>query len=109
MLFQGFPSTYNMDIFNYFNPKVQFKDTESVIKSQLINFLTHLKSFKLSKTLFSAFKKIETKVKTNNNTFYSNIKVETVVNESDIDDLFKAIYTYIKYTQISRKRFRLDQ
>ena len=96
MLFQGFPSTYNIEILNSFKPELQLKVTESVIKRfLLIYFLTHLKGFKLAITLFLAFKKIETEVKANNNTFFSNIKVETIINESDIDDVFKSIYAKI--------------
>ena len=33
MLFQGFPSTYNIEILNSFKPELQLKVTESVIKS----------------------------------------------------------------------------
>ena len=57
--------------------------------------MTRLKGFKLAITLFLEFKKIETEVKTNDNTFFSNTKVETVINESDINDAFKSIYTKI--------------
>ena len=32
MFFQGFPSTYNIEILNSFNPELQLKDTESLIR-----------------------------------------------------------------------------
>ena len=34
--FKGRVSTYNVEIFYSLNPELQFKDTESVIKSKLI-------------------------------------------------------------------------
>ena len=34
--FKGYASTYNVKILNSFRPELQFKDTESVIKSKLI-------------------------------------------------------------------------
>ena len=39
--FKGYGSTYNVEILNYFNPDLQLKDTESTIKSKLIELLTH--------------------------------------------------------------------
>ena len=39
-------------------------------------------------TLFSVFKKIESEYKLNDDTFYSHSKVETIIKESDIDDVF---------------------
>ena len=39
---KGFASTYNVDILNSFNPELQLKDTESAIKSKLIELLTQL-------------------------------------------------------------------
>ena len=41
--FKGFASTYSVEILNYFNPELQLKDTESAIKSKLIELLTQLK------------------------------------------------------------------
>ena len=38
------------------------------------------------------FKKIENDDKTKCSIFYSNSKAETVINESDIDDVFESIY-----------------
>ena len=41
------------------------------------------------------FKKIENDDATKCTTFYSNSKAQTIVNESDIDDVFESIYTTI--------------
>ena len=46
-------------------------------------------------TLVLVFKKIESENKTKYETFYSNSKAEIMINESDIDNLFKSIYTTI--------------
>ena len=40
--FKGFASTYNVEILNSFHPELQFEDTESAIKSKLIELLTQL-------------------------------------------------------------------
>ena len=40
--FKGYASTYNIEILNSFNPELQLKDTESAIKSKLIELLTQL-------------------------------------------------------------------
>ena len=40
ILFKGFASTYNVRILNSFNSQLQLKDTESTIKSELIELLT---------------------------------------------------------------------
>ena len=68
--FKGFASTYNVEILNSFNPELQLKDTEPAIKSKLIELLTQLKSFKLVKTLFIVFRKIERQEKTKYGSFY---------------------------------------
>ena len=41
------------------------------------------------------FEKIESDDKTKYDTFYSHLKAETIINESDIDDVFKSIYTTV--------------
>ena len=41
------------------------------------------------------FKYIKSDDKTKCETFYSNSKVEIIINESDIDDVFTSIYTTI--------------
>ena len=40
-------------------------------------------------------KKIENEDKTNYGALYSHSKAETIINESDIDDVFESIYTII--------------
>ena len=68
--FKAFANTYNVEILNSFNPELQLKDTEPAIKSKLIELLTQLKSFKLVKTLFIVFRKIERQEKTKYGSFY---------------------------------------
>ena len=46
-------------------------------------------------TLVLEFKKIESDDKIKFNTFCLNSKTETVINESDMDDVFESIYTTI--------------
>ena len=53
-------------------------------------------------------KKIESDNETKNNIFHSNSKAETIVNESDTDNVFESPYIKIKHPNISWKRFRLD-
>ena len=67
MLSKGFSSTYNVEILNSFNPELQLKDTESEVKSKLIELLTQL--------IVLVFKKIESEDKTNFDNFYSSSKV----------------------------------
>ena len=44
-------------------------------------------------TLVLVFKKIESDDKRKYDTFYSNSKPEIIMNQNDIDDLLKSIYT----------------
>ena len=46
-------------------------------------------------TLFLMFKKIESEDRIKYDTFYSHSKAEAIINESDIDDVFKPIYTTV--------------
>ena len=46
-------------------------------------------------TLVLVFKKIESEDKTKYENFCSSSKAEIVINESDIDDVFRSIYTTI--------------
>ena len=56
-------------------------------------------------TLVLEFKKIENDDKTNYSSFYSNPKEETVVNESDIDDVFESVYiTVISKIPVSLRK-----
>ena len=57
--------------------------------------LTELRGYKLMTTLVLVFKQIESDDKTKYDTFCSHSKVETVINESDIDDKFESIYATI--------------
>ena len=57
--------------------------------------MTQLKSFKFVTKLVLVFKKIESKDKTKYDNFFSSSKAEVIINESDIDDVLKSIYTTI--------------
>ena len=46
-------------------------------------------------TLVLVLQKIESKDKTKYDNFYSNSKAEIIINESDIENVFKSIYTTI--------------
>ena len=80
---------------NYLNPELQLKDTESIIKNELVDLLTELKGFKFLTTLVLEFRKIQSDDKTQYSTFYSHSKSETIVNESDIDDVLESVYTTV--------------
>ena len=68
--FKGFASTHNVEFLNSFNPELQLNNTQSAIKSKLIDLLTQLKGFKFVTTLVLMFKKIESENKTRHDTFY---------------------------------------
>ena len=108
--FKGYASSYNVEVLKFFNSELQLKDTESATKNKLIDSMTDLKDFKFVATLVLEFKKIESDDKTKYDTFYLNSKVETVLNESDNNDLFQLIYTTIisKIQKIFRKRGKQD-
>ena len=93
--FKGYANTYNDEILNSFNPELQLKDTESTVKSKLIELLTQLKSFKFVTALVLVFENIESEDKTRYENFYSSSKGEIIMNESDIDSVFQSIYTTI--------------
>ena len=86
----GYVSTGNVDILNSLNSELQLKNTESVIKNKLKDLLS-----KFVTALVMEFKKIESDDATKYNTFYSNSKAETIINESDIDNVFESIYCKI--------------
>ena len=92
---KGYANSYNVEILKSLNPELQLKDTEPVIKSKLIDLLTELKGFKFVATLVLELKKIQSDDKTKYDTFYSNSKAETIVNESEIDDVFELTYNTI--------------
>ena len=59
--------------------------------------MAQLRGFKLVKTLYLVFKKIEIKDKTKYDNFYSSSEseAEIIINKSDIKNVFKSIYTTI--------------
>ena len=57
--------------------------------------MSELRGFKFVTTLVLVLKKTESEDKTKYDLFYSHSKVETVIGESDIDDVFESIYTII--------------
>ena len=61
--FKGYASTYSVEILNSSNPELQLKDTETAIKSKLIELLSQLRGFKFVTTLVLVFTKIESKDK----------------------------------------------
>ena len=50
--FKGYGSYYHVDVLNTFNPELEPKDTQSAIKSKLIELLTQIKSFKFVAAFF---------------------------------------------------------
>ena len=90
--FKGCASSYNNEILNFFNRGIQLKDTESKIKNKLIKILTELRGFKFVTTLALRLKKRESDDKTKHDIFYSHLKRETIINESNIDDVFESTY-----------------
>ena len=89
--FKGYANSYTANILDSFNPELQIKDTESAIKSELIDLLIQLKVFKFMTILLLELKKIGSDDKTKYDKFYSHSKAETVTNEGGIDDVFESI------------------
>ena len=54
--------------------------------------LPELRGFKFVTTLILVFQKIESGDKKKFDNFYSSSKVEIIVNERDIENVFKSIY-----------------
>ena len=71
-----------VEILDSFNPELQLKDTESAIKSRLIELLTQLKGFKFVTTLVLVFKKKESEDGIKYDNFYSSSKAEMIINKS---------------------------
>ena len=80
---------------NSFNPELELKDTESAIKSKLIEVCSEIRGFRFETELVLMFKKIESKDETKYENFYSSSKVEIIINESDTENVLKSIYTTI--------------
>ena len=90
--FKDYASTYNVEILNSLNSKIQLQDTEYTTKSKLIDLLSELTGFKLVTTLVLLFKKIASEDKTKHDNFYSSSKAEIIINESGIDDVSESVY-----------------
>ena len=88
-------STCNVEISNSFKPELQIRDTDSAIENKPIKLLSGLKGFQLVTTLVLELKKIEDNDETKYTTFYSNSKADTIINKSDINDIFELIFTKI--------------
>ena len=80
---------------NYFNPKLELKDTELAIKNKLVDVLPELTGFMFLRTLVIEFTKIESDNATKYTFFYLNSKAETIINDSSIDDVFESVYIMI--------------
>ena len=65
------------------------------MENKLIDSLYELRGFNFAVTIVLEFKKRQSYDKTLYSTFYSNSKAETIINESDIDDVFESIYSTI--------------
>ena len=59
MLLKAMQVLMMLKFFTFFNSELQLKDTESAIKSKLIELLTQLKGFKFVTALVLVFKKIK--------------------------------------------------
>ena len=57
--------------------------------------MSEVRGFRFVITLVLVLQKIESKDKTKYDNFYSNSKAEIIINESDIENVFKSIYTTI--------------
>ena len=55
--YKGYAITYSVEILNFFNPKLQRKESESTIKNKLIDLLSGLRGFKFVTILDLEFKK----------------------------------------------------
>ena len=60
---------------------------------KLIELLTQLKDFEFVTTVNLVYKKIESEDKRKYDNFHSSSKAETIINKSDINDMFQSIYT----------------
>ena len=66
-----------------------------VIATHIKKLLTELRGFKFVTILVLELKKIESEDKTKYDIFYSLSKAETIINESDTDDVVESIFTTI--------------
>ena len=86
------------------------KKFENFLSQKNVKIAKRAHAFKFMTTLVLEFKKIGNDDKLVYDTFYSHPKAETIINETDIGNAFKSIYTTIisNLTKIFRKKFRLD-
>ena len=103
--FKGYASSYNVEIGNSLNAELQLKDTEYEIRNKLIDLLSELRSFRFVTTLILGLKKIQSDIKHYIALFFSNSKAKTIINESEINDVFESVYT----TVISNIQKSLEQ
>ena len=57
LAFKGYACSYNVEILSSFNPELHLKDTESAIKSKLIELLSQLRGFNFVKRLVFSIEK----------------------------------------------------
>ena len=84
-----------MKISNSFNSKLQFKDTQFIIENILEHLLMELKGFKLLMTSVLELMKQKWHGKTKYSPFYFSSKAETIINDSDINDVFESKYCIV--------------
>ena len=70
--FKGYANSYTANILDSFNPELQIKDTESAIKSELIDLLIQLKVFKFMTILLLELKKIGS----DDNSFFLGVMIK---------------------------------
>ena len=88
-------STHSVKILNSFSSELQVKYTKFAVKYKPIDLLSKLREFKFVTTLDFEFETTESYVKAIYSTFLSNSKVETIIMENNIADLFEKIYNTI--------------
>ena len=94
--YKGYASADDLDILNSFNPEIQLKNNESPIRNKPRDLLSELTGFKFVTALVIKFQKIESDDATKYSPIYSNSQVETIINESDIDDVPSMILSKIQ-------------
>ena len=80
---------------NSFNSELHFQDTQSAIRKKLEDLLTEFKGLKFVMTSVLEFRKIERDDETKYSSLYLSSKAETVINDSDVDDVFASVYSTI--------------
>ena len=58
-VYQGYASTYNVNILNYLNVELQVENTEPAVKIKLKDLLSELRRFKFRIKFVLGFKKIK--------------------------------------------------